>query len=112
MSKKVIAVALLALPVLVMAQNYGFGGLDTPQTGINSLEGINRVIVRLVNWVMGLFFVAATLAIFYAAYLYLSAAGNPDNVGLAKTALIYSVIAIAVALLAGSIRFIVESILS
>lgn len=76
------------------------------------MEDITRIIVGLVNWITGLFFVAAILSLFYAAYLYLAAGGDPEKLGSAKNTLIYSIIAIAIALLASSVRFIVENILT
>ena len=106
-AKKLLTAALIASPALTLAQF----NVQTPDVGIRSLDQVSRIIVNLVNWVTGLFFVAAILFLFYAAYLYLGAAGDPERLTKAKDQLIYSVIAIAVALLASSIRFIVESVL-
>jgi hypothetical protein len=106
-AKKLFTAALVASPALALAQF----NVQTPDVGIRSLDQVSRIIVNLVNWVTGLFFVAAILFLFYAAYLYLGAAGDPERLTKAKDQLIYSVIAIAVALLASSIRFIVESVL-
>lgn len=110
LTKKLITIALISAPALGFAQGT-FPPVNAPNVGIQGLGDINQIIVGLVNWVTGLFFVAAVLFLFYAAYLYLSAAGDPEQLTKAKNQLIYSVIAIAVALLAGSVRFIVESIL-
>ncbi|MDO8430037.1 MAG: pilin [bacterium] len=110
LTKKVISATLLALPSLGFAQGV-IPSPNVPVTGVRSLDDVSRILVTLVNWVTGLFFVAAILFLFYAAYLYLGAAGDPERLTKAKDQLIYSVIAIAVALLAGSVRFIVESIL-
>ena len=112
MSKKIIALTaltMITLPLMGFAQEVP--GLTAPQTPIRGISDINTVIVRIVNWVMGLFFVVAVLFIFYAAYLYLTAAGNPEQVSKAHNQLIYSIVAIAVALLAGSMRFIVANLL-
>ena len=111
LTKKLITIALITAPVLGFAQYNSANQLNTPNVGVQGLNDINQIIVGLVNWVTGLFFVAAVLFLFYAAYLYLSAAGYPEKLKKAKDQLIYSVIAIAVALLAGSVRFIVQSIL-
>ena len=111
MNKKLIYIALIALPLISFAAPQPFTGLTAPQTGVTDLNAINRIIVTIVNWVMGLFFVAAVLFIFWAAYLYLTASGNPEQVTKAHNQLIYSIVAIAVALLAGSMRFIVANLL-
>lgn len=110
MNKKLIYLALIALPIIGFAQA-NIPGLTSPQTGVTSLNDINTIVVRIVNWVMAMFFVAAVLFIFYAAYLYLTAAGNLEQVTKAHNQLIYSIVAIAVALLAGSMRFIVANLL-
>lgn len=109
LTKKIVIAALVALPILTLAQ---FGPTtQVPTTGVRQLEDISQIIVTIVNWLTGLFFVAAVLFLFYAAWLYLFAAGDPEKLKKAKNQLIYSVIAIAVALLAGSVRFVVENLL-
>jgi hypothetical protein len=109
LTNKIITFALITAPSLVFAQQ----PLPTqaPQVNITSLRQVTQIIVNLVNWVIGLFFVAAILGLFYSAYNYLMAAGDPERLGTAKNALIYTIIAIVVALLATSVRFIVENIL-
>ncbi len=109
LTKKVITGIMLLSPALAFGQNIN---PSVPKTNITSLSGVESVITRIVNWITGLFFVAAILYIFYAAWLYLSAAGDEEKIHKAKNQLLYSIIAIAVALLAGTMRYIVASILS
>jgi len=108
-TKKVAVAALLLMPILAFAQ--AVPSPAVPTTGVRSLDDVSRIITTLVEWITGLFFVAAILFLFYAAYLYLGAAGDPERLTKAKEQLIYSIVAIVVALLAGSVRFIVESVL-
>ncbi len=108
--KKYLTAGTLLLPILAFAQ-ITVPGANVPTTNVRSINDITRIIVSLVNWITGLFFVAAILSLFYAAYLYLSAAGDEGTIEKAKNQLIYSIVAIAIALLAGSVRFIVESVL-
>ncbi|MBU4348382.1 hypothetical protein KJ671_02720 [Patescibacteria group bacterium] len=100
--------------ILLVSPFFAFGAIATnePRTNITSLAGIEGVITKIVNWVTGLFFVAAMLAIFYSAFLYLTAAGDAEQIKKAKTQLMYSILAIAVALLAGTMKYIVQNILS
>lgn len=107
-TKKIYITSLMALPMLSFGQTFN---VNVPTSNVRSINDVTRIIVSLVNWITGLFFVAAILALFYSAYLYLGAAGDEDRMKKAKETLIYSIIAIAVALLAGSMRFIVESVL-
>ncbi len=107
--KKYLTAGTLLLPLLTLAQV--IPGANVPTTNVRSINDVTRIIVSLVNWITGLFFVAAILSLFYAAYLYLGAEGTEERVAKAKEQLIYSIVAITVALLAGSVRFIVESVL-
>ena len=110
--KKALTGIMLLTPVLTFGQTTGFGGVNTPKTNITSLSNVEGVISKIVNWLTGLFFVAAILYIFYAAFLFLTSGGDTEKVKEAKSQLVYSIIAIAVALLAGTMRYIVASILA
>jgi preprotein translocase subunit SecG len=109
LAKKALTGIMLLSPVLAFGQNFG---TNVPTTNVTSLSAVESIITKIVNWLTGLFFVAAILFIFYAAWLYLTAAGDEDKVQKAKSQLLYSIVAIAVALLAGTMRYIVQSILS
>ena len=108
LAKKALTGIMLLTPVLA----FGQFNTNVPTTNITSLSAVESVITKIVNWLTGLFFVAVILFIFYAAFLYLTSAGDEEKVKKAKDQLLYSVIAIAVALLAGTMRYIVQSILS
>ncbi len=95
------------LPVLAMAQ----GGIQTAPTNPLTIERILRILNTLINWLFTLLLVVATFFIFYAAYLYLTAAGNEENVGKAKNQLIFAAVAIAVAFVAQGVRFLVEQLI-
>ncbi|MDE2001640.1 MAG: hypothetical protein KGI60_03715 [Patescibacteria group bacterium] len=110
MKKYLTTAGTLLLPLAAFAQQIPTV-TGAPVTNVQSINDVTRIIVSLVNWITGLFFVAAILSLFYAAYLYLGAEGTEERVAKAKEQLIYSIVAITVALLAGSIRYIVQSIL-
>ena len=81
---------------------------DAPGPGTQRLINI---INRLTNWLLGLLITLAVVFIIYAAYLYLTAAGNEENVGKAKNVIIYAAIAIAVGLLSRVIVFLVRGLI-
>lgn len=83
-----------------------------PQAVVKEFGQIYNIIQRIVNIVGGLFFAVAVLFIFYAAYLYLTAAGDPEKLTKAKNQLIYSIVAIAIGLIAFSVTTIVERFIS
>jgi len=110
--KNLIKKGLVGIMLLTPALSFAEVTVNVPKTNITSLSGVESVISRIVNWITTLFFVAAILYIFYAAYLFLTSGGDEEKIKTAKTQLLYSIIAIAVALLAGTMRYIVASILA
>src|SRR3989344_9697025 len=102
---KILTIALTAAPVLALAA-------PVPQARVGSFEDILRILDRIINIAGGLFFAVAVLFIFFAAYLYLTAAGDPEKLTKAKNQLIYSIIAIAIGLIAFSVTTIVERFIS
>src|SRR3989344_130181 len=106
---KILTVVLTAAPVLALAQPLGQG---VPRANVTEVGQILAILNRVINIVGGLFFAVAILFIFFAAYLYLTAAGDPEKLTKAKNQLIYSIIAIAIGLIAFSVTTIVERFIS
>lgn len=103
---------LLSTPLVSMAAVPCPAGQTCPTTGnITSVNQIFDLINRIVGYIQALFWIGATVFIFYAAYLYLTAAGDPEKVGAARSQLIYAVVAMAVALIAFAIPTIIQSFL-
>jgi len=73
-------------------------------------ETILRILATLINWLFTILLVLATFFIFYAAYLYLTAAGDAEKVKNASNQLIYAAVSIGVALVAQGIRFLVTQL--
>jgi len=78
---------------------------------VDTVEDVVTVLNRLVSWAYTLFLILAVLFVIYAAYLFLTAAGNPDQLKKAKNQLLYAIIAIALALVANGAVFLVEELL-
>lgn len=106
MKKFLIISALMLLPLLVIAQ----APPPTP-TVITSYGDVIRVINIIGNWMFGLLLALAAIFIIYAAFLYLTAAGDEDKIKQAKNIIIYAIIAIAVSILARGIVVVVQSLL-
>ncbi len=102
LTNKILTLALAAAPALAFGQN------QPPQARIGSVDDILRIVDRIINILGGLFFAAAVIYIFFAAYLYLTAAGDPEKLTKAKNQLIYAIIGIAVGLVAFSVTTIVQ----
>jgi len=98
--------AVVLVPVMAGAQ-----GTITPTEPIKTSDELVNTINRiagLMQW--GLLVLSGIFAI-AAGYIYLTAAGDAEKVGKAKTMLIYTVIALAIGLLAGGIGSLVENLL-
>jgi len=114
--KKILSTSLLALPVAVFAASFS----NPPTEVINptlavklvSLSGILGLVKIVVNFIGSMFFAVSAVFILYAGYLYLTAEGETEKVGTAKTQLIYSLIGIAIGLVAFSATAIVSSFLT
>lgn len=106
MKKFLIISALTLLPLLAIAQ----APPPTP-TVITSYGDVIRVINTIGNWMFGLLLALAAIFIIYAAFLYLTAAGNEEQVSKAKTIIIYAIVAIVVGILARGIVVVVQSLL-
>ncbi len=92
------------MPIAALAQ-------VTPPDDIDSPTKIVTIIDSVAGWFFAVFLALAVVFLIWAAFLYLTAAGSQEKVGNAKNALIYAIIAIVVALIAGGLTNIISSIL-
>ncbi len=105
--KKVFAllsIALLAFPMLAMANV-----VSPPADPLNIAKVVN-ILKTFVNWFFTILIILAVVFIFVAAFYYLTAAGDAEKVKTAHQTLIYAIVAIAVALLAVGIRYLVAEL--
>ena len=100
----------ITLSLLAPLAGFAQGGI-TPVNPLGEQTNIITIIDRVSQWALGLLLVLAAVFIIYAAYLYLTAAGNEENVGKAKNVIIYAAIAIAVGLLSRVIVFLVRGLI-
>lgn len=78
---------------------------------IDSVDGLLEVVAGIVRVIYTVFFIMAVLIVIFAAYKFLFSNGDPKNTETAKKMIIWAAVAIAVALLAVSIQFIVSNFL-
>ena len=105
----------LVLPAMAFAQNVPVPVAPTtanvPQGNINSLQSVLQLLCTVFAWAFYFLIVLAVIFIIVAAFKYLTAAGDPEKVKSAGTMLIYTVVAIVVALLARAIPLVIGSFL-
>lgn len=103
-------ISLLLLGNVAIGQIAQIPGVQ--QTGPTTVGGFMDVIRNIVRWVYILFFIIAVLFIIFAAFSYLTAGGDPEQVDKAKSRIIYAAVAIAVALLAVGFEVIIRNFLA
>ena len=100
------AVTMLAPATALAAPSNPVG--EGPVTTGDELENL---LGSVGDWFFTIFLLVAIIFLIWSAFLYLTAAGDPTKVSKAKTALIYAIVGIAVALLAGGLTDLVGNIL-
>lgn len=110
---KFLLIALVLVPTLALAADLPTPVEPPSQTEgkVTGGEGIIELLNIFLGWVAVIFWIAAAGFIFYAAFLYLTAAGDPEKVKKASSAFLYGVIAIAVGLLAYALPAFVRNLL-
>lgn len=93
----VVVVTALAAPFLAAAQ---ITTPTVPGSIPTSFTGLTSYLVKVSGWFKILFWGLTTIFLLYAAYLYLTGAGNEEKIGKAKQVLTYGIIAGIVALFA------------
>ena len=103
---KLAVLATVFAPASALAQSQ-----SPPDDIVSTGEDLENVLETVRDWFFTVFVILAVIFLIWAAFLYLTAAGNDTKVGKAKNALIYAIIAIIVALLAGSLTSLLQNVL-
>ena len=113
MTKKILfALPLIAILLLVAAP--AFAQLQPPDRAVSeygSVDGFYKLIRRIVQVLFTLLVILAVVFIMWAAFKYLTAGGNAEQVSEAGKMILYAVVAIAIALLARAVPGLVCSFL-
>jgi len=105
--RKAVVFAATSAPFATLAQ----GAPALPPAPATNAEGILGLLCKLAGWGFAFLVVLAILFILFAAFNYLTAQGDPEKVGKANQALLFSAVAIAVAVLARAVPALVGSVL-
>lgn len=109
----ILAVVLAIAPAVVFGQTSNVTQV-TPPSGAAPITTVDQglgVFRQTLTWFAMAFWIAAALFVFYAAFLYLTAAGNEQRVQKAHSQLLYAVIAIAIGLMAYGMPALVKNFL-
>ena len=103
------AVMFAVLPFLTFAGTPG--GPTQPPKNITSISNFVTVLQTVLGWMFTIFLILAVVMIIWAAFIYLTAGGEEEKLGKAKSILIYAVVAVVVALVAAGLPNIVGSLI-
>lgn len=93
----IFSVALVAAPSVAGAQ-WGIGRGNASSSGLPA-DSIYGIITRTMNWLLAILGFIGIIGFVIAGILYLTAAGDEDQIGKAKNAMMYSIIGVIVALI-------------
>ncbi|MDP3991667.1 MAG: hypothetical protein Q8P66_02075 [Candidatus Colwellbacteria bacterium] len=85
--------------------------LGEPTAPIKTAQGVVDAINQVANFLFAVFLALAVIFLIVAALFYLTAAGNQTQLDKAKNTLIYSIVAIVIALIAGGLTAFIGDIL-
>jgi len=100
------------LPLLAAAQITGPGSGGAPTIGITSLSAVGTSLCNITNWLFYFLIILAVIFIIFAAFKYLTAAGEPEKVKSASHMLLYAAIAIVVGIVAKAVPSLIGSVLN
>ena len=112
--KKKIASRVAVLHVSLAAVT-GFPSYQQPPGGGAPVTNVTSVLIRnldIVDLIQAIFWIAAAGFGLYAAFLFLTAGGSPEKLKKAKDMLIYTIVAISVAIIAFGLPRIVGNFLA
>lgn len=113
MKQKLLAASLVVMalaPTTVALA--AFGPIPIPEpVDVPSTESFYELLEVVANVIFTVLIILAVIFILFAAFYYLTAAGDPTKLEKAKTILIYAGVGIAVALVARGIPLLVRSVL-
>ncbi len=110
-SSLALALVTAAMPLISFAQGgSGITGVQNLPEGVKDFGGFIKIFNTLINWIFTILLILAVFFILFAAFKYLTAGGDNEKIGSAHKILVYAVVAIAVALLAQGVRFVVAQL--
>ncbi len=116
LSTVVVSVAswLLSAPALLAQPNVGFDEQEIAQKARTSftIDNLIALIETIASWVLVIIGLIGVVFLLYGAFMYITSGGSDEKVASAKKIIIYSLIGIAVAILAFAIVSFVASIIT
>lgn len=100
--------ALLVFPLLAGAQVTQ----TTSFVQASDIQGVFRIANKVAQWFMTIVIAISIIFFVMAGFLYVTSGGKEENLKSAKNYLLYGIIGVGVALLAGAIQVVVVNLIS
>lgn len=97
------------MALVLAAPAMAYQGLPDP--GVDTVDGLIGVIYQVFDVLFAMLIIAAIAMIIYAAFTYVTAAGDSGKVGTANQMIIYAAAGIVVAIFAKAVPTVVANIL-
>ena len=102
----------LIIGATLLMPSIAIGAVTPIGTGpITTTGGVESLLNLIAGWAQTIFFTVAIIFIILAAFQYLTAQGDPEKIGNARTMVIYSIVAVVVASLASGVGLVVTNFL-
>lgn len=82
------------------------------ETKVKTIEDVQGIVQDIVGWAQVFFYVIAALFIIIGAWDYLNSGGEAEKTKKAKERILYSLVAIGIAVIAGGVVRMVESFIN
>lgn len=103
-------ILIMAAPLVSLVGSAVGGGITAPACNpANAVPNALTVLVNIINWFSWLLAILSVAMGLYAGFLYMTAHGEPQKVATASNVLVYTVIGVVVAILAFSIKTIINA---
>jgi len=102
-----VSATLMAMPAIV----FGADGFSVPSGTNLPSASLTEIITNIMNWLLMIVGILGVIGFVIAGILYLTAAGDGDQISRAKTAMIYSIVGVLVALIGVVVIKAVQSLL-
>jgi len=103
-------ISILAVPAIASADLFGIGGGGQPETAPQT--DVMMILDSLTNWMFAILLIVAAIFIIVAAYMFVTAAGDPDKTKTARNFVLYALIGVLVGFAAKGLVMLVERIVT
>lgn len=102
-------------PLQTTAVGISFSTCSTPagpQPYWCNINDVTAFLGRVLNYLFTIFLIVAVIMFIWAGFVYLTAGGEAEKLKEAKSRITWGVVAVVIALLSTSFRFVIESLLT